>query len=298
MKKADIKTGFSCNNNCRFCVQGEKKRFGDKSTEKLKNIFKRAKRDCQIVVFTGGEPTIRRDIIELVAFAKKLGFSIIQIQSNGRLFAYKNFCQKIIKAGANEFAISIHGHIAQLHNYLTSFPGSFNQTYLGIKNLKNLGQRVITNTVIVKSNYRHLPDIAKLLICLRVDQYQFAFVHALGNAWQNFDSIIPSKSLVKPYVHKGLELGIKAGIKVMTEGIPFCFMKGYEDYIAENIMPKMKIFDLDQTVIEDFEKTRRLEGKVKGPQCKKCYYYYKCEGPWREYPERFGWKEFEPILKF
>ena len=236
----------------------------------------------------------KADIIELVEYAKNLKFKVIQIQSNGRMFVYKDFCKKIIKAGANEFALALHGHIPQLHDYLTSVKGSFEQTVQGIKNLKSLGQRVIMNTVITKSNYRHLPEIAKLLINLRVDQYQLAFVHPLGNAKKNFDSIVPLMSLVQPYVKLALELGIKAGIKVMTEAIPYCLMKGYEKYIAENIMPKMKIFE-ENLVIEDFEKSRRKEGKRKGPQCKKCRYFFQCEGPWKEYPERFGFSEFKPI---
>ncbi len=296
MKKADIKIGFLCNNNCRFCVQGDKKHLGNPNTEKVKKILQEAAKDCEIVVFTGGEPTIRTDIIKLVRYAKKLKFKIIQIQSNGRMFAYKDFCRKIIKAGANEFALALHGHIPQLHDYLTRSRGSFHQTIQGIKNLKDLGQRVIMNTVITKSNYSHLPEIAKLLINLKVNQYQFAFVHPLGNAWENFDSIVPPMSLVEPYVKKGLELGIKAGIKVMTEGIPYCFMKGYEEYIGENIMPKMKIFE-ENSIVEDFEKSRRKEGKLKGPKCRKCIYFKKCEGPWKEYPEKFGWKEFIPVKK-
>ena len=294
MKKADIKIGFLCNNNCRFCVQASKRKYGNRSTNEIKKILKKASRDYQIAVFTGGEPTIRKDIFELVSYAKKLGFKIIQIQSNGRMFAYRDFCQKIIKAGANEFALALHGHIPQLHNYLTNSRGSFEQTCLGIKNLKKMNQNVIMNTVITKPNYRHLPEVAKLFINLRVDQYQFAFVHALGNAFQNFDSIVPRKSLVQPYLKQGLKLGIKAGIKVMTEAMPFCFMEGYEHYLAENVMPDMKIYDFGLTV-ENFEKARRREGKTKGPQCRQCRYSSQCEGSWREYPAKFGWKEFKPI---
>jgi len=294
MKKADIKIGFLCNNNCRFCVQANKKKYGNRSTNEIKKILKQSSANYQIAVFTGGEPTIRDDIFELVNYAKKLGFKIIQIQSNGRMFAYRDFCQKIIKAGANEFALALHGHIPQLHNYLTNSQESFEQTCLGIKNLKKMNQNVIMNTVITKPNYRHLPEIAKLFINLRVDQYQFAFVHALGNAAKNFDSIVPRKSLVQPYLKQGLRLGIEAGIKVMTEAIPFCFMGGYEHYLAENVMPHMKIYDFGLTV-ENFEKARRREGKTKGLQCKQCRYFDQCEGPWKEYPAKFGWEEFKPI---
>lgn len=296
IKRIDLKTGFLCNNNCFFCVQGHKKKFGNKETRELKKYLeKSAKEGYKGVVFTGGEPTIRPDIIDLVKHAKKTGFELIQIQSNGRRFAYKDFCEEIIAAGANEFSPALHGHIPELHDYLTRCPGAFAQTIRGIKNLKNLNQRILTNTVIVKSNYRHLPAIAKLLVKLGVGQFQFAFVHALGHAAENFDSVVPRKSLVEPYVKQALDVGLKAGVRVMTEGIPYCFMEGYERYIAEEIIPDTKIYDLDN-VIEDYSKLRMNEGKKRGPACKKCRYFKKCEGPWREYPEKFGWAEFKPVL--
>ena len=297
MKRADIKVGFSCNNRCKFCVQGEKRyKYGDKSTEQIKKelINAKQKRDCQGVVFTGGEPTLRKDIAELVSFAKRLGFKLIQIQSNGRMFAYKDFCQNLVRAGVNEFSPALHGHTAKLHDSLTNSVGSFEQTTLGIKNLKSLGQEVITNSVITKPNYHYLPKLAQLLVSLGVDQYQFAFVHALGTAGKNFYSIVPRKKLVEPYVKRGLDIGIKAGIQVMTEAIPYCFMKGYEDYIAEKIIPPGPVYDWEG-IIDDFNVTRVAHGKAKGKLCQKCKANDICEGPWKEYPEHYGWDEFKPL---
>ncbi len=295
MKKADIKVGFLCNNNCFFCVQGHKKIFGNKTTREIKASIKEARKDCEIVVFTGGEPTIREDILELVSFAKNLKFKIIQIQSNGRMFAYKDFCQKIVNAGANEFALALHGHKADLHNYLTQ-QNSFLQVVKGINNLKKMNQSVIMNTVIVKSNYRYLPEITKLLIGLNVDQIQFAFVHALGAAKDNFDKVIPRISLVIPFLVKSLKLGTRFNKKIMVEAIPPCFLKDFQEHISENSMPEMKIFDLDN-IVDNFKEARIVEGKMKNTKCKKCTLFSVCEGPWKEYPERFGWDEFKPVIK-
>lgn len=295
MKRADLKVGFSCNNHCLFCVQGKKReRFGDKTTVQIKKEMRRAVKDCQEVVLTGGEPTIRPDILELVGYAKSIGFKVIQIQTNGRLFAYRSFCEQMIGAGATEFSPALHGHTAGLHDYLTGSPGSFSQTTKGIRNLKSLGQKIITNTVITKSNYRHLPQIADLLVSLAVDQFQFAFVHALGSAGENFDSIVPRMELVEPFVKKGLDIGIKAGKTVMAEAIPYCLMRGYEKYAAERIIPDSKIYDYNK-IIDDFTWARRYEGKSKGPLCDQCKKNKICEGPWKEYPKKFGWKEFTPF---
>jgi MoaA/NifB/PqqE/SkfB family radical SAM enzyme len=294
-KRLDLKVGFSCNNNCMFCVQAHKKHLGDRSTSDLKEEMDRGiKTGCQGIVFTGGEPTIRKDILELVRYAKAAGFSTIQLQSNGRMFSYAGFVKKAISAGVNEFSPALHGHTAAIHDFLTKSPGAYDQVILGIKNLKNRGQYVLTNSVINKVNYRYLPQLAELLVSLGVDQFQLAFVHAIGNARDNFDAIVPKKSEVQPFVHKALDVGIKAGVGLMVEAYPFCFMRGYEKYCAERFMPSTEIRYPD-LFVEDFERDRKQSGKKKFPQCARCRFDPVCEGPWKEYAEKFGGGEFAPV---
>ena len=158
MERVDIKCGFDCNNRCRFCVQGDKRyEYPGKTTEEMKVVLADARKDTDSLVFTGGEVTIRKDFPELVAFAKSLAFRKIQVQTNGRMLASRAYCEKLIEAGANEFSPAIHGHRPELHDWLTNAPGAFVQTVKGVKNLKDLGQTVILNSVITRPNYRHLP---------------------------------------------------------------------------------------------------------------------------------------------
>jgi hypothetical protein len=98
------------------------------------------------------------------------------------------------------------------------------------------------------------------------------------------------------YVKMGLDIGLKAGKKVMTEAIPYCFMAGYEDCVAESKIPKTRIYDAG-FVVEAYEDYRKNSGKARGEECRKCKYFEICEGPWREYPDIYGWDEFIPIEK-
>jgi len=298
MDRLDLKVGFSCNCRCNFCVQGDKRlEFKDKSTEELKKVIEQNfKSGIKQIVFTGGECTIRKDILPLVRHAKETGYGTIQIQTNGRMFYYKSFCSLMVEAGATEFSLSIHGPCAEIHDSLTRVPGAFEQVVRGIRNLKSLGQYVMTNTVITRQNYKSLPALAGLLVSLDVDQFQFAFVHISGTAAKNKQIIVPRKSDVMPYVKEGLDIGIKSGKKVMTEAIPYCFMAGYEDYVAEKIIPSTRVEEATWT-IEDYTQYRVNEGKTKSQKCSECLYYKVCEGPWKEYPELFGWDEFMPVLK-
>ncbi len=302
MKRVDVKIGFSCNNRCVFCIQGDKRfREPDLPFEEIKRRLEKGKKDgAESVVFTGGEPTFRPEmLLDLVRHAGNLGYVKIQIQSNGRMFSYPKYCRDLIKAGANEFSPAIHGSCAKVHDSLTMVPGSWEQTVRGIMNLKELGQYVMTNSVVVKGNFKDIPNLAKLLVKLNVDQFQFAFVHIneiIAADSKLIDKVVPRISEVAPYIQKGVKVGIDSGIKVMTEAVPYCFMQGYEGCIAENIIPEAHVFD-GKLEIKDYTKYRWDKGKARGPQCEDCIHFGVCEGPWREYPEIFGWDEFIPVKK-
>ena len=293
--KVDIKIGFECNNHCRFCIKGDKRsRLKNKSKEEVMQILEEEKNICNEVVFTGGEPTVQKNLPDYVKYAKHLGYKRIVIQSNGRMFSYKDYCKNLIGAGVTVFNPAIHGHNAKTHDYLTNVPGSFNQTLKGIKNLKELNQNIVTQTVITKINYKHLPKIAKMLNDLDVNTFQFAFIHInpiIQNNPKLIEEIVPRYHLIAPYVKKAIEVNKE---KARTEAIPFCFLAGYENNISEPNIPQTVIYD-GNNITKDFTKVRKEMGKMKSEKCKKCKYYHYCEGPWKDYPEIFGWDEFIPV---
>lgn len=293
-ERVDVKVGFSCNNRCRFCVQGDKReRHPDRDTAAARRLLEQAVADSDSVVFTGGEVTLRKDVVELVRHAAEVGFRRIQVQTNGRMLAYRKLCEELVAAGATEFSPALHGPTARIHDHLTRTAGAFEQTTQGIRNLLALGQRVLTNSVVVRSNYRHLPELAELLVELGVYQYQFAFVHPVGTASADFSAVVPRHALVEPCCSAGLQVGKRAGVQVMTEAIPYCFLRGHEDAAAERYVPRTKIFDAEQ-VLEDYTEYRLAEGKAHGEPCERCTWRRVCEGPWREYPAHYGWDEFVP----
>ncbi|MDD5629995.1 MAG: radical SAM protein [Elusimicrobia bacterium] len=298
IERIDLKVGFACNNFCRFCVQGDKReKLPAQPAAVLRRALAEGRRSGATgVVFTGGEPSLHEGLLDAVRRARGLGYRDIQIQTNGRTLCYAGLVKKLVAAGVNEFSPALHGSRPEVHDFLTGAPGSFLQTAAGIRNVKKAGARLITNTVITKVNYRDLPDLARLLVSLGADQFQFAFMHMTGRAGQNQDWLTARLAIIEPWVKKALAAGLAAGRRVMTEAIPYCFMSGYEDYVAERIIPATKIFDAD-LVIEDYAKLRRTEGKAKGPRCPSCAFFQACEGPWREYPELFGWDEFVPVPK-
>ena len=125
-----------------------------------------------------------------------------------------------------------------------------------------------------------------------IDQLQ---LRLYPTAEVNKNWLVPKKTEVLPYIKQGLDIGLRHGVSCYTEAIPFCLMQGYEQCVAEQIIPEGPIFD-GNVHLENYADYRRDIGKVKAESCKKCKYYDRCEGPWREYPELYGWDEFKPVL--
>jgi cyclic pyranopterin phosphate synthase len=296
-RRIDVKTGFQCNNRCRFCVQGDKRRrHPDRTTEEVLGLLEDGRAHASEVVLTGGEVTIRPDLPDIVRHARSLGYSVIQIQTNGRMLSSLPYLESLVRAGATEVSPALHGPNPEVHDLLTRSPGSFRQTVKGIRNARRLGIPVIMNSVITRLNHALLAEMALLFVSLGVDQFQLAFVHALGSAAADFDDIVPRLSHARPFVLEALGIGDRARVRCMTEAIPLCFLPGVEDHAAEFVIPRTRIYDAGR-VVEDYTEFRLSEGKAKGPVCAACACRDVCEGPWREYPERFGWEEFSPLSR-
>lgn len=302
MNKLDLKISYACDLRCKFCVVASPDYIGsglkpptlsaDQLIAALKEGYAKGDR---IVTFTGGEPTLFPYLPKLCRFAKLIGYKVIQIQTHGGKLLNESLARSLIDAGANEFAPSIHGAEAATHDYLTGIPGSFERTVAGVKTLKRLGQRVIMNTVVTSLNFKEMPRLAEMLVEWRVDQFQLAFLHIAGTAVHYKEWLVPRKSEAMPYVRRALRIGERAGLPCMTDGVPFCHMQGFEQSLAQDIMPETFIQGADGMTLDSYKSDRKDNQRAKGPACRGCNFYAVCEGPWKEYPMQYGWDEFVPV---
>lgn len=297
MKRADVKVWFACNNMCSFCVQWDKRtKYPPRSLDEIKKILDdEYKNWSRGLVFTWWEPTVHKNLTEAIEYAKKLWYEQIQIQSNWRNFEKLDYVKELINAWVTEFWPSIHWFKKETHDKLVWAKWAWEQVIKGLINLKNLKQYVVINSVVTKANYKEIPELASLLVKLWVNQFQFAFVHILGSADKNKDTVVPKKSEAIPYIKKWLDIWKTAWVICMTEALPFCLMQWYEWAIAEyNFMPETTVVDAEYRT-ESYADYRWNEWKAKREECKKCSKYKICEWPWKEYPLIYWWDEFIPI---
>jgi len=301
IKKTVIIVGYQCNNRCQFCNDANKRELPNKTTEQIKKEMIRARNNgTTYLELIGGETTIRPDALELVSFAKNLGFQTIAMSTNGRMSSYLEFTKKMIKAGLTDIVFSIHGHQAKIHDDLTQSPGSFNQLLKGLNNFKKLGfKKIGSNTTIVKQNYKHLPQIGQFIYQQGIRNSEFIFVDPnYGGAYDNFDKLVPRISQIAPYVKKCLDIGKKNKIPHWAiRYVPLCYFQDYLDQVSE--LREVKIFKTEHLAPDfenfDVEGSRQVVGRVKTKKCQNCQLFKQCEGIWKEYLKHYGDKELKPI---
>jgi len=158
--RMDLAITYRCNNACSHCYNARSRNFPEFNTDQWKQVLDRLW-DLKIphIVFTGGEPTLRDDLPDLVAYAERKGL-ITGINTNGRRLADKEFFQSLIDAGLDHIQITLESHDPDIHDHMVVSKGAWNETVKGLRNVVNSTIYMMTNTTLLKINS---PSLEKTL---------------------------------------------------------------------------------------------------------------------------------------
>ena len=149
-----------CNSSCKMC-DIPKLSLDELSTSRWKAVIKDAALlGASTVVFSGGEPLLRQDLFELIAFSKSQKLSAC-ITSNGLLLD-EECAAKLSGAGVDVVNISIEGG-EEIHDYLRG-KGSFRKAILALGALKKNNIESTIATMVSRYNYKYLKYIAELAV--------------------------------------------------------------------------------------------------------------------------------------
>ena len=114
------------------------------------------------IVFTGGEPTLRDDLPELIAYAESIG-QITGMNTNARRLSDPKFVQSIVKAGLDHVQITVESHNAEIHDQMVRKTGAWKQTIQGLRNVLDTPLYVMTNTTMLQANSPYLAETLDFL---------------------------------------------------------------------------------------------------------------------------------------
>ena len=157
--RMDFALTYRCNLNCGHCYNQTKDK-PELTTDQWKNIMKKTW-DLGIphVIFTGGEATLREDLVELIEHAETLGL-VTGLLTNGVKLSDKAYLQKLVDAGLDHVQITLESADPAIHNAMTG-AASFDKTVQGIRNCVSVGIHTITNTTITKANAAGMVDTVR-----------------------------------------------------------------------------------------------------------------------------------------
>lgn len=123
-----------------------------------------------VLLFSGGEPLLRKDLFHLNDYARKLGLRTV-ISTNGTLINPRT-ALKIKEGGLDYVGVSLDG-IGQNNDYFRGRKGAFKSALEGIRNLTRVKQKVGLRFTITRHNYPDLKDIFKLVEREKIDRVCF-----------------------------------------------------------------------------------------------------------------------------
>ncbi|MFH1469963.1 MAG: radical SAM protein [Pseudomonadota bacterium] len=187
---SELALTYRCNLACRFCYAGCSAGGLPEGWDEARALdlagFKRAldiihgDARCPSVSFTGGEPTLRPELEELVAHAQGLGMKTNLI-SNGWLLTAERV-RALAAAGLDSAQLSLEGPDAATHDALVGREGAFDRLWAGLEHLREAGLRVHTNTTISRANLEHLGGIVDLVAARGLDRLTMNLIIPCGSA--------------------------------------------------------------------------------------------------------------------
>lgn len=161
--RMDLALTYRCNNDCAHCYNARARDFGELPTGEWKRILDRLwELGIPHVVFTGGEPTLRSDLPELIAYAERNG-QITGMNTNGRRLSDRRFVASLVDAGLDHVQITLESHVAQVHDQMVGLNGAWKQTVAGVRNALDTPLFVMTNTTMLQENSPGIPETLDFL---------------------------------------------------------------------------------------------------------------------------------------
>ena len=114
------------------------------------------------VVFTGGEPTLREDLPELIAHAEKNG-QITGVNTNGRRMSDPRYVHRLVEAGLDHVQFTLESHDPVIHDRMVHARGAWKQTVAGLRNALETPLFVMTNTTLLQENSPYLKETLAFL---------------------------------------------------------------------------------------------------------------------------------------
>jgi radical SAM protein with 4Fe4S-binding SPASM domain len=166
--RMDLAITYRCNNDCAHCYNARERTFPELDTAAWKRTLDQLwALGVPHIIFTGGEATLRNDLLELIAHAESNG-QITGLNTNARRLSDAAYVRQLVDAGLDHVQITVESCDEQVHDTMMRAKGAFRQTAQGLMNALASPLYVMTNTTMLRTNVHTIPATLDYLADLGV----------------------------------------------------------------------------------------------------------------------------------
>ncbi len=291
--KALIKVGYGCNDHCSFCHTLDVRHIDAEAAEVHAKIDRAKALGHTMVVLSGGEPTIRPELVGWASHVARLDMDF-GLVTNGRMLSYGALVDQLMTRRLRYVYLSLHGGTAKVHDLMVRSE-AFEQTYGAIGVLSGRGLDLTVNCVITRHNVEHLRSLVDSILPYRDLTLKFSMVEPKGGGAALFEHLMPRVSVVAERVQDAIRYGRErsSGTQFTHGGIPLCLMQGFEDSFddlkTDRFATMIEVGEPDFFPVDDLNKIQPER------RCRGCSLSGACPGIYRGYHEVFGDDELAPV---
>ena len=206
---------FACK-HCRADAQHGRDPLELTTQEGFQLIDRLAEFGSPILIFTGGDPMMRRDLTELIAYSTEKGLRCSLTPTATSLPTVERL-QKVKEAGIRRIALSLDAPSSQVHDEFRQVKGSWDRTMRILHNADKIGLSVQVNTTVSTFNHLLLPEMVPFVEEVGAVQWSVFFLVPTGRA--------QAKWLITPEEHERLfnwlyDLSVDAPFDIKATAAP------------------------------------------------------------------------------
>ena len=202
---------WHCNQNCVHCYAAGQPDASEEelSTQEWKAIIDKCRKiGIPQITFTGGEPTMRDDIFELIDYAK---WFVTRLNTNG-IKLTDDYCRSLKNASIDSVQITFYSSDEDIHNKLVGAQ-RYKDTVAGIENALNTGLNISINTPLCTLNKDYVSTLR--------------FLHEKGVTYVTCSGLITTGNAAL-LESENLQLSNEEIRKILKESVEYCFANGME----------------------------------------------------------------------
>ncbi|MBM2833977.1 MAG: nirJ 3 [Candidatus Brocadiaceae bacterium] len=143
-----------------------------------------------LLILTGGEPLLRKDIYDLSSYASQKGMMVV-LGTNGNMID-DDIAKKLKESGVTGIGISLDSVVPERHDKFRGIPGAWDDTLNGIEACRRQGIEFQIQTTVTKENFNEIPNIIEFSYNLGAKVFNLFFLVCTGKG-QDLTDITPQQ---------------------------------------------------------------------------------------------------------